>query len=751
MFVMKKSLLPVILLAFLSGLSISVQAQIYVKHDAAGANTGASWADAYTSLKTALSAASVDAEIWVAAGTYTPAAPGGSTNSTFSINKNLKLLGGFAGTETSADQRDPATNVTILSGDLSGNDVADDFSNTYRSDNVLHVLTVTSATTHATVIDGFVVEGGQADGSSTAGGGMLSNGAPKISRCTFRQNYADGGGGAIRQNTHSGTGILLEDCLFEKNTANYGGAVSLYNTLFYIENCDFISNSVVDGPLQSNGGGLYIINSSGEVNNCRFKDNDAFEYGGGVMIWTPSGSTGSEVFLNNCTFENNNANLNGGGLSFPTDGSSTSLVIDSCYFLNNTALGGSGLNTELRGKETTFQILNTSFLENRTTDTVFYYATASVISANAATGSVLIDNCLFKDNVASNTGCIDLGSLSAGVNMDFTISNCSFRDNRAYGYCGAFDLYAPEGAVTTFLIENCVIEGNTAGIRNGGVWIDVSSSDFEATFKNCRFTGNSSPAGGALDFYLLDIASFAFPAGAKLTLENCLMTGNSCANGVISVDSFPNVELLNCTITGNQSAGIVLSDSSGISLQNTILYNPNHTEYQALTNDVAFTSLGGNLIGDGSLDGLILPNDKQNLDPLFVGAGDYHLTAGSPCVDAGNNDGVTAALDLDGAPRIQGLRVDMGAYESGFTRVREIVTGEVSVSPNPATSFLNLQLTESPAGQFEVEVFDAQGRLLRHRSLNLGQPFDIQGLDAGFYVLKVMIGERVFAGKFVKQ
>jgi hypothetical protein len=55
---------------------------------------------------------------------------------------------------------------------------------------------------------------------------------------------------------------------------------------------------------------------------------------------------------------------------------------------------------------------------------------------------------------------------------------------------------------------------------------------------------------------------------------------------------------------------------------------------------------------------------------LFVNAGasDYHLKTGSAAIDAGISslaDVQAPAADLSGVPRPQGVRLDMGAYESG--------------------------------------------------------------------------------------
>ena len=62
-----------------------------------------------------------------------------------------------------------------------------------------------------------------------------------------------------------------------------------------------------------------------------------------------------------------------------------------------------------------------------------------------------------------------------------------------------------------------------------------------------------------------------------------------------------------------------------------------------------------------------------NSDPLFVGAGDFHLQAGSPCIDAADGDAAPAA-DIEGNPRWDDTGMDdigigtppyadMGAHE----------------------------------------------------------------------------------------
>ena len=97
----------------------------FVSPDGSAESNGTGWANT-TSLKAALESArellkkSIDpVDIWLLQGTYIPD-DGYDTNESFEIPGNVRIYGGFGGSENSLDERNPLLYKTILSGDISG-------------------------------------------------------------------------------------------------------------------------------------------------------------------------------------------------------------------------------------------------------------------------------------------------------------------------------------------------------------------------------------------------------------------------------------------------------------------------------------------------------------------------------------------------------------------------------------------------------------------------------------------------------
>ncbi|MBK6833507.1 MAG: T9SS type A sorting domain-containing protein [Bacteroidetes bacterium] len=304
---MKKTVLIIILFAL--GFTINAQTT-YVNINATGANNGTSWADAYTDLHSA-TYNTTSGEIWVAAGTYVPTRsftgniPANNTQKTFRIVNNVKVYGGFNGTETLISQRNWKTNITVLSGDFGAS----------KSFNVIRF----DANTNATELDGFTIEKGSATGTVTAehlGGAiyMTTNSSPIIRNCVFKNNIAQQHGGAIYVT---------------------GGSPEFLN-------CEFKNNSTV----LYDAGALYIsAATSTSIVNCLFNNNVATRYGGALLLANTTTS-----FITNCTFVNNQAVNNSGKTIFHsvTAGSPT-MTVSNCIFYANTPTIGDEIYTNGAG------------------------------------------------------------------------------------------------------------------------------------------------------------------------------------------------------------------------------------------------------------------------------------------------------------------------------------------------------------------------------------------------------------------
>ncbi|MHC4120303.1 MAG: choice-of-anchor Q domain-containing protein [Planctomycetota bacterium] len=256
---------------------------LHVNDDANGANTGTSWTDAYTDLQTAFQTAFIASEkvrqIWTAAGNYTPAPSGGERTASFRLINGLEVYGGFDGRETERAQRDPANNVTILSGDLNRDDFARSDSG---NDNSHHVLVASGADSTA-VLDGFTISGGNADLPdylNDRGGGLyVASGSPRIRRCEFIGNSA-ARGGAIYCERSSAT---FTDCTFADNTAmQKGGGIYCYLATPVLDACT-VRDNIDDGAWIENSI-VQIIGSNNIAGNTWTTHETTLEGDGTLQI-----------------------------------------------------------------------------------------------------------------------------------------------------------------------------------------------------------------------------------------------------------------------------------------------------------------------------------------------------------------------------------------------------------------------------------------------------------------------------------
>lgn len=352
-----------LLAVLLLGSAAKAQTIHYVTPTGANPTTGNKWEvseitdEQILTLPEALAAANAGDQIWllgfeqITSADQLYVAPEGG----FTVKSGVKLYGGFRGTERTIDERTTLgkapyfTYRSVLSGDISRNDVVDPNnqiypSNTTRSENAKHVLSLNieptkdsgNINTYPTVVNGLTVIGGNA---TDFGGGIYvydnhveadspERGAYQIEKCFLLNNYAAQGGGAIYvAPAVAKTDSKIVDCVVYNNVAgvrsgseNLGGGIRIDGV-----------GTIVNSSIFNNEGGGVLLSSNATAVNLTIARNT-------VMGIDGSGEVYNSVIWGNSTVKQPSASI----FHYCASDNATIAKGDNCFSISAESNGENG-------------------------------------------------------------------------------------------------------------------------------------------------------------------------------------------------------------------------------------------------------------------------------------------------------------------------------------------------------------------------------------------------------------------------
>ncbi|MFD1629407.1 leucine-rich repeat protein [Pseudopedobacter beijingensis] len=481
---------------------------LYVNHNVSGSTqSGNSWANAIPQLAVALKWAkqkydadntvfdAVPLKIYVATGTYKPlyradnldgSNPQDRDNA-FVMVKNVQIFGGFAGNETTLEERNYATNPTILSGDIDG-------TNGLSANDVYHVM-VSVGNVGSALLDGFTVSGGyitSADGNTgiTVNGSLvryergsglsLTASSPQIRNVLFtgHRTYA----GVVSHST--GSNATFVNTLFTGNTSQYGAVYNNVSSPVFI-NSTFSGNTGTDNA--NNGVAMRNITSHPKFYN--------------TIVWGNQNANGST---------NNIFNSGGGNpTSIPEYYHS---LVQGITTTDNGNLNGSTnpLFTDAVNGDFSLQTGSTAITKGNNS-----YFSGLTIDAKDLAGNPRVYN-------HANNGTIDMGAYEYQELLPQSITFNALQ-GRSVGDAD-FDLTATASSnlPVTYTSSNpsvAVVIGNTVSIKNSGNTNIIASQSGNGDYAAATAVSQVLQITGTLPVTLLNFTAKADGNHAKLQWE----------------------------------------------------------------------------------------------------------------------------------------------------------------------------------------------------------------------------------------
>ncbi len=425
--------------------------------EAPAVQDGLTWETAYTDLAAAYADAGLwHGEVWLKGGRYL-------LRDTIQLLPNVVVRGGFAGTETSADEADPGSNPSVLSGDINGDDYW--CANNSTQNNNGRIWTGDTFNPPAMTASQWcwVPKGNAGDDTSGAFAclsGVITNSL--FDGVTFTGFKID----TIKTGSAADAAICFMRCRFlgcgTSCDTTHMGAVNMLGTgSLAFTNCVFVGN-------------WHAVNLEGtmhaSVAGCAFTNNAGGYYGNTIFV-----TSAATTEIRGCEFVRNGGASHhyatGAALSFYNSTGSPRHVVEDCLFADNRITG------QCHGCVTL----------NR--------------------GVANVTRCRFVGNVLRHTdvwGSTPFSASLCGIGGTLFARDCLFSGNSASDFSGNSDPYASVAAASggTILLANCTIESNVVnGVSaKAGATVGLNGSGSIALV-NCLIDGSSLSGEAVAEFY----------------------------------------------------------------------------------------------------------------------------------------------------------------------------------------------------------------------------------------------------------
>ena len=242
----------------------------------------------------------------------------------------------------------------------------------------------------------------------------------------------------------------------------------------------------------------------------------------------------------------------------------------------------------------------------------------------------------------------------------------------------------------TLTINGVFFQNNTAAASGGAIFTSFAT----VNINNSRLSGNTTQrgAGGAL--------SVGITFGNVVTVTNSVFTGNSSPTDGGAIWNANVLIVNNSTLSGNTAArggNLFNGRSNSVSVANTILTNGGSGG--DCFNNSGTINMSYSLVTAGL--GCVTGTNIANLTGSPGLGSDLIPTAGSPVINSGDPAFTSAGTDVRGDARVQGGRVDMGAYETGLTPTVTISAADANAA-EPGIDTASVTITRTNLGVLSV-------------------------------------------------